>query len=194
MNQPINPPKDLQILSVGQLDQLGQQKKLVFHIPSYQRGYRWERRQVRQLLEDIMESPVNTPYYLQPIVVAPIDDKGNYNLIDGQQRMTTLYLIYHALQQINNTNIALTEEAADNMKPLFIHLLLDSSLNIVPGYRMVYDTRTGSEQYLQDIHLDESEMRKGENPNFLYLWHAYQQIHKMLSEDNNRLHKIAEKL
>lgn len=194
MNQPINPPKDLQILSVGQLGQLGQLNKLVFHIPSYQRGYRWERRQVRQLLEDIMESPVNTPYYLQPIVVAPIDDKGNCNLIDGQQRMTTLYLIYHALQQVNNTNIALTEEAADNMKPLFIHLLLDSSLNIVPGYRMVYDTRTGSEQYLQDIHLDESEKRKGENPDFLYLWHAYQQIHKMLSEDNNMLHKIAEKL
>lgn len=101
MNQPINPPKDLQILSVGQL---GQPNNLVFHIPSYQRGYRWERRQVRQLLEDIIESPVNTPYYLQPIVVALIDDNGNYNLIDGQQRMTTLYLIYHALRQINQKN------------------------------------------------------------------------------------------
>ena len=152
MNQPI-PPKDLQILSVGQL------KDLVFHIPSYQRGYRWERRQVRQLIEDILESPVNTPYYLQPIVVALIDDNWNYNLIDGQQRMTTLYLIYHALQE----------------------MILDQALNIVPGYRMVYETRKGSEQYLKDIHLDKSKERKDENPDFLYLWHAYQQIHDMLS-------------
>lgn len=188
MNQPITPPKDLQILSVGQL------KDLVFHIPSYQRGYRWERRQVRQLLEDIMESAEDTPYYLQPIVVASIDDNGNYNLIDGQQRMTTIYLIYHALQQINNNNIARVEKADDDMKPLFKQLLLDKSLNIDPGYIMAYDTRNGSEQYLQEIHLDKSEKRKGENPDFLYLWHAYQQIHEMLSKDNKLLHKIAEKL
>ena len=139
MNQPI-PHKDLQILSVGQL------KDLVFHIPSYQRGYRWERRQVRQLLEDIMESPVNTPYYLQPIVVALIDDNGNYNLIDGQQRMTTLYLIYHALQQINQKKIDAANKADDDMKEAFMEMILDQSLNIVPGYRMVYETRKGSEQ------------------------------------------------
>lgn len=191
MNQPINPPKDLQILSVSQL---GQPNNLVFHIPSYQRGYRWERRQVRQLLEDIMESPVNTPYYLQPIVVALIDDNGNYNLIDGQQRMTTLYLIYHALQQINQKKIDAANKADDDMKEAFMEMILDQSLNIVPGYRMVYETRKGSEQYLKDIHLDKSKERKGENPDFLYLWHAYQQIHDMLSVKMEFRKKIAEKL
>ena len=187
MNQPI-PHKDLQILSVGQL------KDLVFHIPSYQRGYRWERRQVRQLLEDIMESPVNTPYYLQPIVVALIDDNGNYNLIDGQQRMTTLYLIYHALQQINQKKIDAANKADDDMKETFMEMILDQSLNIVPGYRMVYETRKGSEQYLKDLHLDKSKERKSENPDFLYLWHAYQQIHDMLSGKMEFRKKIAEKL
>lgn len=67
------------------------------------------------------------------------------------------------------------------MKEAFMEMILDQSLNIVPGYRMVYETRIGSEQYLKDIHLDNSKERKGENPDFLYLWHAYQQIHDMLS-------------
>lgn len=63
-----------------------------FIIEAYQRGYRWGKDEIERLLEDIQEIPDGQKYCLQPVVVK---DTGGatYELIDGQQRMTTLYLI-----------------------------------------------------------------------------------------------------
>ena len=77
-------------------------------IPEYQRGYRWQERQIMQLLSDLNDFRTNSPrdsfYCLQPIVVKPcdaqtivangLDEKMTwYEVIDGQQRLTTLHLI-----------------------------------------------------------------------------------------------------
>lgn len=61
-----------------------------FFIADYQRGYRWKE-EVEMLLNDISEVEEGKNYCLQPIVVKRVDDK--FELIDGQQRLTTLYLI-----------------------------------------------------------------------------------------------------
>ena len=65
-----------------------------FLVPSYQRGYRWGRHEVEQLLNDIRDSVGD--YYLQPVVVRAGD---KLELIDGQQRLTTLYLILRYIKQ-----------------------------------------------------------------------------------------------
>ena len=62
-----------------------------FTIEAYQRGYRWGKDEVEYLLEDINEIPDDQKYCLQPVVVKNVND--TYELIDGQQRLTTLYLI-----------------------------------------------------------------------------------------------------
>ena len=62
-----------------------------FHIETYQRGYRWGEQEVGQLLDDIGGSG-GAPYYLQPIVVKRMGE-NRWELIDGQQRLTTLFLI-----------------------------------------------------------------------------------------------------
>lgn len=76
-------------------------KKETFYIPDYQRGYRWQPTQVEQLLNDLwgfyLEShnkAVNDifPYCLQPIVVAQKSD-DTWELIDGQQRLTTIAMV-----------------------------------------------------------------------------------------------------
>lgn len=80
-----------------------------FFIPSYQRGYRWTLQQVEDLLEDIKDFSINPSnfYCLQPIVVKEMTDnqkqlhnldemKQWYEVIDGQQRLTTLLLILNA--------------------------------------------------------------------------------------------------
>ncbi|MEN9301787.1 MAG: hypothetical protein RL264_216 [Bacteroidota bacterium] len=77
-----------------------------FFIPSYQRGYRWTEQQVTELLNDINEfspkeienSNEKTWYCLQPIVVKKKED-NEWDLIDGQQRLTTTFLILHYLNQ-----------------------------------------------------------------------------------------------
>ena len=68
--------------------------KGTFVVPSYQRGYRWGRDEVTRLLDDIYEN-LGKNYCLQPVVVARRGD-GSYELIDGQQRLTTLMLLLRA--------------------------------------------------------------------------------------------------
>jgi hypothetical protein len=74
------------------------QQSTRFWIPAYQRGYRWKPLQVTQLLEDIREfayrrNPQPEEFYcLQPLVLKSMD-AGRYEVVDGQQRLTTLLLI-----------------------------------------------------------------------------------------------------
>lgn len=67
----------------------------LYNIPEYQRGYKWTEQQVRQLLKDIHEFDTggdeNLFYCLQNITL--VEKNGNYNVVDGQQRLTTLALL-----------------------------------------------------------------------------------------------------
>ena len=75
--------------------------KYSFVIPSFQRGFRWEKKQITDLLEDIdrfSKEKDSKVYYLQPIVVkkqpiAAKEDREKWEVLDGQQRLTTIKLI-----------------------------------------------------------------------------------------------------
>jgi len=71
-----------------------------FNIPRYQRGYRWEKTQIIELLDDIYDygtkardNKAGNFYCLQPIVVKRNVNKIWWDLIDGQQRLTTIFII-----------------------------------------------------------------------------------------------------
>jgi uncharacterized protein with ParB-like and HNH nuclease domain len=70
-----------------------------FIVEDYQRGYKWNFNQVLDLLNDINNFNPNgnlDSYCLQPVAVKAIDDSNisnNYELVDGQQRLTTIYII-----------------------------------------------------------------------------------------------------
>lgn len=75
-----------------------------FVIPSFQRGYRWEEKQVIDLLEDIKQfanddNVKSDSYFLQPVVVKACNYNGIdvYEVLDGQQRLTTLLLVLKEL-------------------------------------------------------------------------------------------------
>ena len=72
--------------------------KISFFIDAYQRGYRWSPIEVRDLLDDVREfghskKDESSFYCLQPIIVTQ-NAEGAYKVIDGQQRLTTIFLIY----------------------------------------------------------------------------------------------------
>lgn len=78
-----------------------------FFIPGYQRGYRWTKRQVDDLLDDILEFMDKPPkekeiYCLQPLVVKYKGKdnmvKGPWEVIDGQQRLTTIKILLAYLE------------------------------------------------------------------------------------------------
>ena len=69
-----------------------------YRIPIYQRNYAWTEKEITQLIEDINDN--DEGYYLGNLIVADkIDEDGNsyFEVIDGQQRLTTLYIIYKFL-------------------------------------------------------------------------------------------------
>ena len=85
-----------------------------FLIKAYQRGYRWSKDEILHLLKDIQEIPAGQPYCLQPVVVKRIDNSESssnssivFELIDGQQRMTTLFLIMKYLKGQITTNFSI---------------------------------------------------------------------------------------
>ncbi|MDJ1172105.1 MULTISPECIES: DUF262 domain-containing protein [Roseofilum] len=80
-----------------------------YTVPNFQREYVWKEDNVKKLLEDLFEglglyeyesSNQFSEYFLGSIVVCPdrTDDKKTFQLIDGQQRLTTVYLIFCAIR------------------------------------------------------------------------------------------------
>ncbi len=73
-------------------------QNMVFHVEKYQRGYKWDVQQVLDLLSDIEEFDADAGglYCLQPVVVKK-HPEGGWELIDGQQRLTTFYIALQTL-------------------------------------------------------------------------------------------------
>lgn len=90
-----------------------------FVVRSYQRGYRWDK-QVEQLLNDLRRSvEAGTDYYLQPIVLRRHkDERDTYSLIDGQQRLTTLYILLSFLKRMYHMEIDLDFSLKYETRPL----------------------------------------------------------------------------
>lgn len=95
-----------------------------FYIPSYQRGYRWRRKQAEDLLADLYSFTKNKNgdfYCLQPVIVKPIPvgdprrkvlgahaDDAEHNLwelVDGQQRLTSIYILLKAVEPVIDANV-----------------------------------------------------------------------------------------
>ncbi len=72
-----------------------------FVVAEYQRGYKWTADEVCQFLDDVHEFRPGDDgdfYCLQPLVVSRRAGDGEWELIDGQQRMTTIYLVLAFLE------------------------------------------------------------------------------------------------
>ena len=132
-----------------------------FFIPSYQRGYRWTERQVEDLLDDVWDF-INKPnkktnewYCLQPVVVKFNKDHNRYEVLDGQQRLTTIFLILKHLER-----------------------LIESERK---NFEIEYETRNtesiNSKVFLQDISL-KTEKESIENIDYFHIF----QVHRKIKE------------
>lgn len=115
-----------------------------FYVPSYQRGYRWGKDEVIRLLDDIYMNG-NKNYCLQPVVVRK-SDKG-FELIDGQQRLTTLFILLTYIKK--------------EYKP-----------RIEVKFELTYETRENSAEFLQNI----NKATADSNIDFYHIYQAYKTI------------------
>jgi len=95
-----------------------------YSIPLYQRAYAWEDKQLIQLIEDICDITDETNYYIGSLVVSKQDDK--YEVVDGQQRLTSLYLLMNCLGlDVKNTLTFACREKSNYTLRNIKDLLLD---------------------------------------------------------------------
>lgn len=158
-----------------------------FFIPNYQRGYRWTKQQVKDLLDDVNEfDPNNGGFYcLQPLVVkkherdilskikteaqslAEVEQllKGEWEVIDGQQRLTTIFIILSCLSK-----------SGDGL------------------YCLEYETRKGSADFLTNI--DKSQSCK--NIDFYHICEAKEEVEEWLElkafSDEKKVESFKQKL
>ena len=155
------------------LKTIGELSGLSFFIPNYQRGYRWTRQQVKDLLNDINEFDASKDgfYCLQPLVVRLRNENdivtkihetnklseireilnksvGKWEVIDGQQRLTTIYIILRSL---------------DSNEP----------------YSLEYATRAKSREFL--LNMDKYNER--DNIDFYYMDQAKKTVKEWLKPD-----------
>ena len=78
--------------------------KYLFEIPIYQRPYAWQEEQVLQLIDDLttaaFEEDDDEPYFLGSLVIIKKDETFRSDVIDGQQRLTTLTILLAILRKI----------------------------------------------------------------------------------------------
>lgn len=149
-----------------------------FFIPDYQRGYRWEKQQVEDLLNDIdefmesisRESNTSKIYCLQPLVLSKKDEdilkkckapestledikkyiKGFWTVVDGQQRLTTIYLIL-------------------------------SFLKVKDIYEIDYQTREKSKTFLANVNIENAN----DNIDYYYMYNVFKVITEWFQKKNN---------
>jgi len=146
-------------------------ESLKFFIPAYQRGFRWSPLQVTQLLEDIHEfnkrrNPQPDEFYcLQPLVIK-VRKVGDYEVVDGQQRLTTLLLI------LRHFNERLAEKYRQKL------------------FELEYETRPSLYGFLDTP----SEEVAKKNVDFFHLYHAIQAIEDWFQQRASEVEAIKDTL
>jgi hypothetical protein len=94
----------------------------IFDVPSYQRSYSWEDQQLQELVDDLRYLPEDTSHFFGNIIIdkrdAPYEtDRGRrfdmYEVVDGQQRLTTALIALHVATQMDE--VVADTVAADNL-------------------------------------------------------------------------------
>lgn len=160
-----------------------------FYVPSYQRGYRWRADQVFQLIEDLEEFynyhykyDDKKFYCLQPLVVkerkiykeenGEIIESDALEVIDGQQRLTTILILLQALQ--------LRKRVIEGDNP--------SDVKVCPNvYSIQYETREGSGLWLSKLNKiiqnpDEYQKFEQENCDYSHFAEAFQTAYNKFEE------------
>ena len=173
--------RPLALVSVKQI--LG--KHLKFFVPAYQRGYRWRPEEVEVLVDDLVRfmeeeekksSQDRCPFYSLQSVVVKNRDSNQLEVIDGQQRLTTVLIILQALHTI---------EKEDTLKMYFKYNDLKKENAVESLYEIKYETRKDSDEWLFEItkayisdsscleNVNEADILRDKNSDYYHFIGAY---------------------
>jgi len=164
-------------------------KGRTYKVPEYQRGYKWSEKQINQLLDDIsdFDDKVDdeTFYCLQNITLYPSKTQQNVlNIVDGQQRLTTTFLLYcylgledflldkfhYAVRESSNQFISKLQHERES----FIKKILESE-----SFEVFCEQNCNDDFDHQDI---------------FYMYSAIQTFNQWLKDNSNEIDVLREKM
>ena len=124
-----------------------------FLVPKYQRGYRWTKDQATRLMQDLCDfyfeqskksEEERCPFYSLQVLVVEEKRNKEFEVIDGQQRLTTMLILRQAFQ------IVYKIESAG-----FVDIVIDTEKGLLPQnmYSIKYATRINSDIWLKELTL-----------------------------------------
>ena len=161
-----------------------------FYIPEYQRGYKWTDKQINQLLNDINEFDTGGDeqffYCLQNITIVPHQSENRLNVVDGQQRLTTIALLLAYLGE------------SEKVKSKLFYAVREPSNDFLQ--QVIYNKDSFLKNILArndfDVFLSETESN-GKDYDYQDIYFMYQAIHTIdnwfddKQKDNTPVDKIA---
>lgn len=155
-------------------------------VPEFQREYVWEEENIEQLLRDLISAYYESnkkPYFVGMIVVYNGEDTA-LELVDGQQRITTFFILLCAIAHIYKEN---NDDSGKVFADMIHHMCLDDSGNAKDAYvlELQYASSSGclNDIFHQDIP-NESKL-KDYSQSEQRLFNAYQEIKKELTREFN---------
>ena len=138
---------------------IGDLKGYKFFVPSYQRGYRWTEFEVKALLDDVSEFSTegDKKYCIQPLIVKKRED-GSFEVVDGQQRLTTIYI--------------------------FMKIASEEIRSAVPPFELIYETRENSGSFLKN--LSEYTYSDDSNIDYYHMGRAYENMNQWLESQSDK--------
>lgn len=159
-----------------------------YYIPEYQRGYRWEDKQVLNLLDDLdtfFSGDTNGQFYcLQPIVVkeVTIDNEKWLEVIDGQQRLTTILILMKVFDQLNAPKFGLPKTHSYTIR-----------YATRPSIQNIFDTISiTSEPSTNKAVIDESKNQWPGMIDSLYIYNAAKTILNWFMDEQPRIFRYGQ--
>ena len=127
-----------------------------FRIPEYQRPYVWDKDQVTELLDDVMQAKNSNPegqYFLGSMVLRKKDKEEGatkyveYDLLDGQQRLTTLFLITAVVRDLTPASNASRMKTCQDT----IFQMANPDDNVPERLRIVFDIREQVKDFINEF-------------------------------------------
>ena len=170
-----------------------------FNIPDYQRGYRWTPQQAKDLLNDINEfmskekKDESEIYCIQPLVVQEKkqDDllekikeasslsevkhylKGSWNVVDGQQRLTTIFLILSYLNNSQKYNI--DYQTRENSKT-YLNNIDESGSKKNIDYYHIYHVYNAIKDWFKNSDIDENDFLNTLLDKVCFIWYEVDDV------------------
>lgn len=140
-------------------------------VPSYQRHYVWEEDNINALLEDINDNYIDKndeEYFLGSFIIQAQND--NNDLLDGQQRITTLFLLFAFLRDYEKTDDKYRSEFQD-----YIYQEAKPMSGIKERVRLSYEIRGNVKSFINEYIIPSGSIEKN--------WHLIEEKSKDSKED-----------